>query len=62
MGKRQSHLAELKFPGIAPMFMRASTLQIWSAEIATLWRFTKNNGITVGIHQNEAQATPRLRV
>ncbi|HEX3123910.1 MAG TPA: transposase, partial [Rhodanobacteraceae bacterium] len=22
----------------------------WSAEIATMWRFTRNNGITEGFH------------
>ena len=28
----------------------AETLHSWSAEIATMWRFTKNNGITEGFH------------
>ena len=26
------------------------TLHSWSPEIATLWRFTRNNGITEGFH------------
>jgi transposase len=26
------------------------TLHSWSAEIATMWRFTRNNGITEGFH------------
>jgi hypothetical protein len=26
------------------------TLHSWSEEIATMWRFTKNNGITEGFH------------
>jgi transposase len=33
------------------MLTLASTLQSWSAEIATMWRFTKNNGITEGFHR-----------
>ncbi len=28
----------------------AITLADWSAEIATMWRFTRNNGITEGFH------------
>ena len=28
----------------------ANTLENWSAEIACMWRFTKNNGITEGFH------------
>ena len=26
------------------------TLSSWSVEIATMWRFTRNNGITEGFH------------
>ncbi|MBZ5606305.1 MAG: transposase, partial [Acidobacteriia bacterium] len=26
------------------------TLQSWSQEIAAMWRFTRNNGITEGFH------------
>ena len=26
------------------------TLHSWSAEIATMWRFIRNNGITEGFH------------
>jgi len=51
---------------LAPRFLRAvyqlrqarlpqlvqlgETLHSWSAEIATMWRFTRNNGITEGFH------------
>jgi hypothetical protein len=28
----------------------ARTLDNWSSEIACVWRFTKNNGITEGFH------------
>jgi transposase len=28
----------------------SETLQSWAAEIATMWRFTKNNGITEAFH------------
>jgi transposase len=28
----------------------ADTLEKWSSEIACMWRFTKNNGITEGFH------------
>jgi transposase len=29
----------------------ARTLQDWSQEIARMWRFTRNNGITEGFHR-----------
>ena len=29
----------------------AHTLRDWSEEIARMWRFTKNNGITEGFHR-----------
>ena len=39
---RQARLAQLVALG--------DTLNAWSAEIATMWRFTRNNGITEGFH------------
>ncbi len=36
-----------KFPALETL---AATLQEWSAEIGTMWRFTRNNGITEGFH------------
>lgn len=51
IGKLLAHIADLKASGFAPMLTLASTLQSWSAEIATMWRFTKNNGITEGFHR-----------
>jgi transposase len=29
----------------------ANTLKSWQEEIACMWRFTKNNGITEGFHR-----------
>ena len=40
-------LREVKLPQLVTL---AETLNSWSAEIATMWRFTKNNGITEGFH------------
>ena len=41
-------LAESRF---APLATLASTLESWQEEIACMWRFTKNNGITEGFHR-----------
>jgi transposase len=35
---------------IAPLVSLGQTLRSWQEEIATMWRFTKNNGITEGFH------------
>ena len=45
--KSISQLREAKLPQLVTL---AETLKSWSAEIATMWRFTKNNGITEGFH------------
>jgi transposase len=41
---------ELKQAGLAPLVALGQTLQSWSTEIAAMWRFTRNNGITEGFH------------
>ena len=41
-------LADSGFRSLATL---AKTLTTWSAEIACMWRFTKNNGITEGFHR-----------
>lgn len=46
-----SFLAELKATRLPQMQTLAQTLQCWSQEIACMWRFTKNNGITEGFHR-----------
>ena len=40
----------LKQSGLAALAILGETLGSWSAEIATMWRFTRNNGITEGFH------------
>ena len=34
----------------SPMYQLGATLQSWSEEIALMWRFSRNNGITEGFH------------
>lgn len=41
---------KLRYCGFQAMETLAKTLDNWSAEIACMWRFTKNNGITEGFH------------
>jgi transposase len=41
---------QLKDSGLAQLAQLGDTLKNWAAEIATMWRFTKNNGITEGFH------------
>jgi transposase len=43
-------IEELKESGLAQLVTLGKTLQSWSQEIATMWRFTRNNGITEGFH------------
>jgi transposase len=43
-------LEQLKDSGLAQLAQLGQTLSSWSAEIATMWRFTRNNGITEGFH------------
>lgn len=44
-------IAELEQSGFAPLQTLARTLRSWQEEIACMWRFTKNNGITEGFHR-----------
>jgi transposase len=43
--------------GGAPQLVQlGATLHSWKEEIATIWRFTRNNGITEGFH-NKIETT-----
>jgi transposase len=39
-------IAELRRAGLAPLVQLGNTLHSWREEIATMWRFTRNNAIT----------------
>jgi transposase len=41
---------QLRQAGLAQLVQLGETLHAWSAEIAAMWRFTRNNGITEGFH------------
>ena len=41
---------QLRQAGLAQLAQLGETLNAWSLEIACMWRFTKNNGITEGFH------------
>ena len=43
-------IADLRQAGLAPLVQLGNTLHSWRDEIATMWRFTRNNGITEGFH------------
>jgi transposase len=43
-------IALLRQSQLAAMVQLGNTLHAWRDEIATMWRFTKNNGITEGFH------------
>lgn len=43
-------VAELRTCGLAPLVTLGDTLYSWREEIACMWRFTRNNGITEGFH------------
>ena len=46
-----SYIKKYKAENFAPMQTLAKTLHSWRCEIAAMWRFTKNNGITEGFHR-----------
>jgi transposase len=41
---------ELRQSGLAQLVQLGDTLHAWREEIAAMWRFTRNNGITEGFH------------
>lgn len=43
-------IQELRQAIFTPLVQLGQTFHLWAAEIATMWRFTKNNGITEGFH------------
>lgn len=43
-------VATLRQSPLAPMVTLGETLFSWRKEIMTMWRFTRNNGITEGLH------------
>ncbi len=43
-------IRQLREVGLAQLVQLGETLNAWSLEIATMWRFTRNNGITEGFH------------
>lgn len=43
-------LHQLRQTGLAQLVQLGATLTAWAVEIATMWRFTRNNGITEGFH------------
>ncbi len=43
-------IAALRCCGLAPLVQLGNTLHAWREEIATMWRFTRNNEITEGFH------------
>ena len=44
-------IAQFAGSGLRPLLTLARTLESWQEEIACMWRFTKNNGITEGFHR-----------
>jgi transposase len=49
-GRFLAHIAALRGCGLAPLVQLGHTLYAWREEIACMWRFTRNNGITEGFH------------
>jgi transposase len=43
-------LEELSNAGFAQLVQLGQTLTAWATEVAMMWRFTRNNGITEGFH------------
>jgi len=45
-----SAVDQLRESGLPQLVQLGQTLESWKEEIATMWRFTRNNGITEGFH------------
>ena len=45
-----NYIAQLKASGFEALRTLGDTLENWREEIACMWRFTRNNGITEGFH------------
>jgi len=43
-------IRQLQDSGLHSLVTLGETLEAWQEEIACMWRFTKNNGITEGFH------------
>jgi len=43
-------IAQLRQSPLTPLIQLGNTLHSWREEIATMWRFSRNNGITEGFH------------
>jgi transposase len=43
-------VSELRQAGLPQLVQLGETLHAWREEIAAMWRFTRNNGITEGFH------------
>ena len=52
-------IQELQASGFEPLKSLGHTLEAWQEEIACMWRFTKNNGITEGFHNKMAVISRR---
>ena len=44
------YIEQLRTAGLEPLKTLGDTLWNWREEIACMWRFTRNNGITEGFH------------
>jgi transposase len=51
ISKLLAAIDELNASGFPQLATLAATLSSWREEIACMWRFTKNNGITEGFHR-----------
>ena len=49
--KLMSYIQQLEYEPMPYLDTLANTLKDWSEEIAAMWRFSKNNGITEGFHR-----------
>ncbi len=54
-----NYIDQLKTCGIDQLETLGRTLGSWDGEIAAMWRFTKNNGITEGFH-NKMETISRM--
>ena len=50
MPKLLNAIQELRTSPLTHLVTLGQTLHSWHREIATMWRFTRNNGITEGFH------------
>lgn len=57
-----NYIEQLKSSLLEPLVTLGNTLDLWREEVARMFRFTKNNGITEGFHNKMEMISRNYRL